>query len=181
MLTLGPMSGYDLKQHIASSIGNFWSESYGQIYPALKRLEREGYVTCARQGKGGRAVYSITEAGRERLREWLAVPPRRQVARNELLLKLFFGRNAPVTTTRAHVLAARELYEADLQRYEHARGPLVQGLQQGRPGFPFYLSALNFGIQQARMVVDWCDETLAMLNDVEEQTSPGDERPRDDE
>ena len=32
------MSGYDLGQSIRASIGFFWNESYGQIYPNLKNL-----------------------------------------------------------------------------------------------------------------------------------------------
>ena len=38
MLSLGPMSGYEIRQPIEESIGNFWRESFGQIYPTLKRL-----------------------------------------------------------------------------------------------------------------------------------------------
>jgi PadR family transcriptional regulator AphA len=30
------MSGYDLGQTIRESIGHFWNESYGQIYPNLR-------------------------------------------------------------------------------------------------------------------------------------------------
>ena len=37
MLATGPKSGYDIKQTIETSIGHFWNESYGQIYPILKR------------------------------------------------------------------------------------------------------------------------------------------------
>ncbi len=42
MLSLGAMSGYEIRRTIEGSIGNFWRESYGQIYPTLKRLVGEG-------------------------------------------------------------------------------------------------------------------------------------------
>lgn len=164
MLTLGPMSGYDLKQRIELSIGNFWNESYGQIYPTLKRLEEEGWATATEEGKAGRQVYTITKAGRMRLREWLTVAPQPRVARNELLLKLFFGRIAPVPTMRAHLLETRARYAADLERYEKTSKPVLFERQQGKPGLPFYLSVLSYGIHEARMIVAWCDETLAMLD-----------------
>ncbi|UCB53625.1 MAG: PadR family transcriptional regulator, partial [Candidatus Zixiibacteriota bacterium] len=35
LLSLSPMSGYDMKAFISQSIGYFWQESYGQLYPAL--------------------------------------------------------------------------------------------------------------------------------------------------
>ncbi|MGH9601902.1 MAG: PadR family transcriptional regulator, partial [Terriglobales bacterium] len=38
LLSLGPQSGYDLKKRMEQSIAHFWSESYGQIYPTLRRL-----------------------------------------------------------------------------------------------------------------------------------------------
>ncbi len=164
MLTLGPMSGYDLKQRIQFSIGNFWNESYGQIYPTLKRLEKEGAVRSAEQGKAGRLVYTITESGRDRLKAWLQVAPRRKIPRNELLLKLFFGHSAATETMRAHVLESRARYAADLDRYERITGPTIHDRQQGNPGLPFYLSVLSYGIHEARMIVAWCDETLAMLD-----------------
>ncbi len=173
MLTLGPMSGYDLKQRIEMSIGNFWNESYGQIYPTLKRLQDEGWATSTEEGKAGRLVYSITETGRERLREWLVVAPQPRVARNEMLLKLFFWRIAPVETMRAHLLETRVRYAADLDRYEKTSKPVVNERQRGKPGLPFYLSVLSYGIHEARMIVAWCDETLAVLDGLEHGIEEG--------
>ena len=89
MLSLCPMSGYELRKLIGESIGNFWAESYGQIYPTLKRLEKAELVRSAEGERAGSKVYSLTEAGSARLREWLGVAPKRQVPRSDLLLKLF--------------------------------------------------------------------------------------------
>src|ERR1700722_13200590 len=94
LLTIQPMSGYDLGQTIRGSVGHFCNESYGQIYPNLKKLAAEGFVsskTERQKGKPDRHIYSITKKGRERLTNWLAVPPQPEIPRNELLLKLFFG------------------------------------------------------------------------------------------
>ena len=38
ILSYGPMSGYDIKKFYEQNVAGFWSESYGQIYPILKRL-----------------------------------------------------------------------------------------------------------------------------------------------
>ena len=46
MLNLRPMSGYQLRLTIRRTIGNFWQESFGQIYPALRTMVAEGLVTC---------------------------------------------------------------------------------------------------------------------------------------
>ena len=44
LLSIRPMSGYDLKHTIEASTRNFWNESYGQIYPALRALADAGLV-----------------------------------------------------------------------------------------------------------------------------------------
>ena len=41
LLLMHDASGYDIRKLAEGSIGHFWSESYGQIYPTLKRLVRD--------------------------------------------------------------------------------------------------------------------------------------------
>jgi PadR family transcriptional regulator, regulatory protein AphA len=98
LLAIEPMSGYDLGLAIRQSVGHFWNESDGQIYPNLRKLANEGFVSCKaerQKGRPERRIYSIKEKGRERLKKWLAVPPQPEIPRNELLLKLFFWQARP--------------------------------------------------------------------------------------
>src|SRR5271168_3912397 len=79
MLALGKkLSGYDLKKAIATSTANFWSESYGNIYPTLKKLLKEGAIRedgeKAPASKRQKHLYGISEKGRRALREWLRQP-----------------------------------------------------------------------------------------------------------
>jgi PadR family transcriptional regulator, regulatory protein AphA len=98
MLSLKPMSGYDIRKNVQQSIAHFWNESYGQIYPTLRRLAARSLVE-RHAGEGNRRsrrqVYALTKKGRLHLRGWLAEAPQQRPFRNELLLKLFFGRHAP--------------------------------------------------------------------------------------
>ncbi len=166
MLSMGPMSGYELRQKIEQSIGNFWSESYGQIYPTLKRLEQEGMVSVAEGGRAGSKVYALTDAGSARLREWLGVMPRPQVERNELLLKLFFGSLQPLSQVREQVSERRRVELADMARYEGIEGHLMKEHARN-PGLPFWLMTLRYGKAQTKALIGWCDETLAMLEGLE--------------
>jgi PadR family transcriptional regulator AphA len=64
LLAIEPMSGYDLRQTILASVGHFWNESYGQIYPNLKKLADGGFVTCRterQKHKPDRRIYSVTK------------------------------------------------------------------------------------------------------------------------
>ena len=165
LLSLRPMSGYDIRKTVQQSIQYFWSESYGQIYPALKRLEAKKMVERARGARGGRArrqIYALTRAGRRELQDWLTRQPRMQPFRNELLLKLFFGRLAPRKACQEHLLHFRQRQEDLLRTYGQVERWL-HAEHEGHPDLPFWMMTLSYGVHQARALRDWCNETLAAL------------------
>jgi DNA-binding PadR family transcriptional regulator len=164
-LTHGPRTGYDIKKFIEGSIANFWRESYGQIYPTLKALAAEGLVTREvqeQEGKPDRYVYSLTDAGRSELREWLVEPAEPQVPRLELLLKLFFGAEVSVEANLRHVERHREHLEAGLARCEEIERYLKDS-QRDAPGLPFWLMGLRQGILVQEAQLAWCDEATKTL------------------
>src|SRR6266496_1528656 len=60
------MHGYQLSKRLTDALGGLWKVSYGSLYPALKRLEREGAVepVFAKDDVGRRKnVYRITAKG----------------------------------------------------------------------------------------------------------------------
>ena len=162
------MSGYDLGLVIRASVGRIWNESYGQIYPNLKKLAAGGFVTSKterQKGKPDRRIYSITTKGRERLAKWLAVPPQPEIARNELLLKLFFGAQVPTEILIGNVERMVESEAAvlkELTRLEH------EDIAQSRhyPGAPYWKMAARFGQLELAAHLDWASETLGELNKI---------------
>lgn len=60
-----PMHGYDVIRELESRSGGRWRPSPGSVYPTLQMLEDEGLVRS--EGKDGRRVFEITDAGREAL------------------------------------------------------------------------------------------------------------------
>ena len=165
MLSLRPMSGYDIRKTVQESIRFFWNESYGQIYPALKRLEAQKLVERARgaqKGRAGRQVFTLTRTGRRELQEWLTRKPQMQPFRNELLLKLFFGRLVPREACQEHLRHFRQRQEDFLRTYRQVEGWLHTEHER-HPDLPFWLMTLTYGVHQARALRDWCDETLAAL------------------
>jgi PadR family transcriptional regulator, regulatory protein AphA len=164
LLSLGPMSGYEMRQMMERSTANFWTESYGQIYPALKRMVKDGLATVEEQSKDGRAkkVYKLTGEGARRLRAWLGVESKPQVHRNELLLKVFFGDQALRGAIAAQVVAERERCEDDLERFEATI--LRMEMEHARhPAMPYWRMAARCGMAHAKATIAWCDETFAEL------------------
>ena len=162
------MSGYDLGQTIRASVGHIWNESYGQIYPNLKKLAAGGFVTAKterQKGKPDRRIYSITAKGRERLGKWLAVPPQPEIARNELLLKLFFGAQVPAEILIGFVERMAESEGAvlrELTRLE--REEIAQNAHY--PGAPYWKMAARFGQMELQAHLSWAQETLAELRKI---------------
>lgn len=62
-----PLSGYDIQMALKSSGSESWGGVLvGSIYHALKRMEKEGYITVAsveQTGQRQKSVYRITENG----------------------------------------------------------------------------------------------------------------------
>jgi PadR family transcriptional regulator, regulatory protein PadR len=69
-LTVQPMHGYGIAQHIERLSDAVFSVEQGSLYPALERLQRQGWVTSkwGQSPTGRRArFYTITAAGRRQL------------------------------------------------------------------------------------------------------------------
>jgi DNA-binding PadR family transcriptional regulator len=105
-LSHGPKSGYDISRLFEKNTMFFWNESYGQIYPTLKKLKAKGLVTMKRDARDvgpDRKVYSLTEEGQKELDRWLRQPASPHSVRDEYLLKLFFGSTEQPTITLANL------------------------------------------------------------------------------
>jgi DNA-binding PadR family transcriptional regulator len=162
-LTVEPMSGYGVRRFFEQSVGYFWRESYGQIYPMLKQLERDGLVAAHDAGATSRrTVYAITEAGRDVLARWLAEPVEATPPRREILLKLFFAREGPPGTALALLEAYRAEQEARLALYETIPQRIPAELA-GNPNLANWAVTISYGVHVTRAALAWCDEAVRTL------------------
>jgi PadR family transcriptional regulator AphA len=176
-LTMRPMSGYDIKQFLEQTISHFWSESYGQIYPALQELEESGLVKSREEpGERGRErrVYTITPAGRNVLKEWLEEPAAPDTPRYEHSLKLFFGRNVGPEVSLQHIERLRAQTREGLENYKETEMRLLREMR-GDPDSeaPYWLIVLRGGIHYSEMVLEWCDESEALLRSLTQTDQQG--------
>jgi len=178
-LSVMPMTGYALREAIREVLGHFWSESFGQIYPALADLEQRGDVRRAGSGRTGASTFAITPAGEARLKELLGEPVQEVPPRNGLMLRLFFGRQLGPQACRSLVLGARAEAERRLAQFEAIRRePPDEETAQDRP---YWLLTVSAGEHSARAAIDWADEALAALDELERPrggSQPGEERTR---
>ena len=168
LLAIEAMSGYDLGLTIRSSVGHIWNESYGQIYPNLKKMAADGLVTAKverQKGKPDRTIYTITKRGHERLVHWLTVPPQPEIPRNEFLLKLFFGARIPTEILIGwveHLVESESAVLRELTRVE--REEIAQNRHY--PGAPYWKMAARFGQLELKAHLKWAEETLNELRKI---------------
>ncbi len=154
-LAVEDASGYGVRQAITETLGHFWHESFGQIYPTLASLEADGLV-----GRTPAGQFTITDAGLERLTELLAEPVEPTRPRNGLLLRLFFAAHLPEGMPRRLVEDARRQAQVALAQYD---GIQAEVARETHPDAEYWLATVSYGIHHAQATVDWADETLARL------------------
>lgn len=162
LLRFKPMSGYDLRQTIPESIGNFWTLSFGQIYPALAQMLEDGWVTrtSTESGKRERHVYAVTPAGVEALHRWLRSDLPTAAPRNELLLRLFVGGTLEPDALRAQISAMRDMHAARLKAFDTHVAGLVEA-RRGQPHFAAWRATANYGRALSAATLAWANDTLA--------------------
>jgi DNA-binding PadR family transcriptional regulator len=148
----GPSTSYEMKKLVQTSISFFWTFPHAQLYREPQRLVQLGLLEEEQHESGRRRrVFTLTEAGRAALDEWLASPGPFDVEIRDLaLLKLFFGRLArehDIVELAAEQLAGHRrqqaLYEQLLDRYA-GRGELSHQLAPLRIGVAYEQAYIDF-------------------------------------
>jgi PadR family transcriptional regulator AphA len=161
LLSIVPMSGYDLAQAADATVGRFWPVSKSQVYAELARLEPLGLVRgteIAQERRPDKRVFRLTGQGEEALDAWLESDdlgaPR---FRLPFLLKVFLGhRTAPgrsaaqLQEVRARALAEAQELEALLAVLDH-------------PDAAYARLTVSFLLRMAETTAAWAHDAQASL------------------
>lgn len=159
-------TGYELGRQFSTSIGHFWSATHQQIYRTLGRLSDDGLVDCqsvSQEGRPDKKVYSLSDAGREFLREWVVTPTPIQTLRDDLGVKIRAAEHADLPRLIAEVREHRELHRARLALFDSfADEQFPRGTARSGRKLHQYL-VLRGGIGVETFFVDWCTEVIDAL------------------
>lgn len=161
LLAEQPLSGYQIKKIVDIRFRFFWSESFGQIFPALKSLAAAGLAAeCENDPAGGRAAkrYRITPAGKTALIDWLHKPVEKESLRLEILLKTYFSNYAEPSAMLSHLAAFAQSHAQQLHvlgLFQKELGQIPDEDENHRE----VLRVIDFGIKANRAYLDWCGET----------------------
>ncbi|WP_251554192.1 PadR family transcriptional regulator [Neobacillus muris] len=155
-----PMSGYDIKQMMENSVSYFFDASFGAIYPALRKMEKEGLVekqVIQQEGKPNKNLFAITEMGKRQFQNYLESPINPTVTRSDLLIRIFFGGFTTQEKITEWLLQERdkkqEMYE-NLTKIDNLYGQDMEHHKR---------FTLQFGIRQAEMIIGMIDDELNKL------------------
>lgn len=161
------LSGYDIKKKIDYMISSFWDVGYGQIYPTLKQLVDEELAckSISADSKGPeKNIYSITDKGRDVLKEWLSIPEEKEYTKYEILLKLFFGSLTPAENNIDKIEIFKERQEKNLELIKLFKTNLESVLDETDDHIYYYLTVL-FGERIYSAYIDWANAAASLLGE----------------
>ena len=121
-----PKTGYELERSMREEMEPLWRAEFSQIYPALARLRRAGFVVLRvlgpRRGPP-RNLYRVTATGRRELRRWLAEPFQPPRAKDEGLTRLALLDALPPADRRLAVGRYEKVLADEVRRLRTAPSP----------------------------------------------------------
>ena len=165
LLTVEPMSGYDLKKVCEQSLAHFWHASFGNLYPRLKHLAALGLIRGSRQARArgpDAIVYTLTRSGRAQLRKCLQEPPEQEHVQSEFTLKIFLGAHTDLARTERMVLD-HEREQTRIRDGYKATEQSILSVMRRRPEAAYWMMALKRGQLLTEARLRWCQECRAMI------------------
>jgi PadR family transcriptional regulator, regulatory protein AphA len=174
-LAVHPWSTYELARQRVRYFRYVWPRAESAIYREVKRLDAMGLVAAKREyvGKRPRTVYSITDAGRQSLREWLDTPVSPFAMDFEAMIRLFI---APLGT-KQQLVTTLEQVRSDAKDMLVFGGAVKQEFLEGRAVLQDQVHiralAVDFFISLLTTVDGWAERTLAEIEKWEDLSPDG--------
>lgn len=130
LLEIQPATGYELSNIVKMSVEPLWSATHSQIYPALRKLEYEGFVKGEDGVRGHRlrkTVYTITNAGLGELTNWINSPVNYLPFRDPFRLVMAYMDSAEQEAVVAHIERHIELQTKRAEELEDRASRLARG------------------------------------------------------
>lgn len=154
ILNLSPRTGYEINDVLKNQLSFFYDGTYGMIYPTLRKLESEGMIEkkqVIQNGKPNKNVYSITNAGKEKFKEYMTSNVIPESIKSDFLLRLYFGRgslsNNQIIDLFSHEIESKKKQlEFIRKNYNHWKEEGMGELQEItlEYGISYYENAIKF-------------------------------------
>lgn len=161
LLTAQAMSGYDIRRFLKSLGWLVGNPSFGAIYPALHTLLDDGLVTVettTQPNKRIRKNYSITDAGRQALCNWMAQPSRSRDNVRSFVMDLIMTGDLAQERLVEQLQQRRQVVVRHRLTLESVHQDLSERVHRGQQ------MAIEYGLATANAELAWLDLVLAQLS-----------------
>lgn len=175
LLSVRSWTTYELAKQVTRSLNWFWPRAERKIYDEPKRLVADGLATATKGHTGlrPRTVYSITDKGRDALRQWLGEPSAPRTVEFEAMLKLFYADAGTLDQLSATLTAIRS---ESIQRLADLTA-MSEHTLAGHTDFPHrvHLGALGtrLYLEQETAVIRWAEWAEQQISTWTATTDPG--------
>lgn len=170
ILSEEPRTGYQLKKLIDQPELAYWKDSFGSIYPNLRKITELGLAVKERRDLGDRKrlYYILTDSGRELVEIWLREPARKQTVKVELLLKLRYAYRLGPAAVSELLREYRDHYRDILPGIFDSKD-FVAGIHDGSLRSETRIITADFWYRLNRMLFEWSRDSLERLSALEEE------------
>ncbi|MCA1853541.1 MAG: PadR family transcriptional regulator [Beggiatoa sp.] len=170
-----PWSPYELAQQRVRYFRYVWPRAESAIYREVKRLSSMGLLDGKKDytGKRARTVYSITNKGREALREWLSTPVSPFAMDFEAMIRLFV---APLGTKEQIVTTLNQVQDdvGEMLRFGgRIKQEFLDGIAVTQDQVYIRALAVDFFISLLNTVDAWAERTLEEIESWDDLSPDG--------
>lgn len=186
LLTSEPMTGSDLVKSFRASASLVWHAPDSQIYPELRKMEREGLIVGTPVPRGEhttKQLYSIAEAGVNAFREWMNSTLEYSRERDPAHLKAAYFEWATPEAARQQLLTHIDHYRSRAELWRRMTSALADHsdptLAKRLKAFPepsweaiieYKIFAYEGLVAQAEQQITWAQRGLDLIDRL--STSP---------
>ena len=163
LLRKSPRHGYELKARLLDL--GFARVSFGTLYPALRRLEKRGYIEALRQS-GRRKAYKLTATGEDEFARILDSADEEGDRRFNMRLA-FFQYLEPAARLRTLKRRRNHL----VSRLRTAQAALQQSIAENQDDH-YTAALLRHNIETTEADIDWLGQLIAYARTEQEAEVP---------
>jgi DNA-binding PadR family transcriptional regulator len=167
LLSIRPMTGYEILRHHARALEPWWETPRTQIYPKLRELQKRGLIEneyVVQESKPNKRLYSIGTAGSQALSSWLGSIISVPEMRHHMMMRLFLGNLLPAEEASRLLTDYRDRMAARAESFRLARERFSRSLDGPyRDSVFFELLSLDHLIAMTDLEVAGTDKALAAL------------------
>lgn len=165
-----PSSGYDISKRFEAGISCFWNASQQQIYRELGKMEQQGLVNrtnIPQAGKPDKKIYTITDAGKQKLIDWCFEITEPTPIREDLLVRIMAAPYMPKDVLIHEIQRRQQLHRQRLAQYDMKKEFFLEHghffEEEPSPRDKYRYLTLLRGIRYETSWVAWCDDALQLF------------------